>query len=177
MIDITPSLSSGLSLRQQYILSYAEYLHSDPGLWRLTVDYMCSCGSTGKEMADQVLMRVPLKLLSPSEQDDESSRIRAGDLAGVLKEVIASCHHHQREGARRAVCKVGLLHHLSGETASHRVSTQIAARTFLNEKEYGLAVAYSASAEDWSGLGRIVDCVLDAYLKEGALLSSSSSCS
>lgn len=114
-------LSSGLSLRQQYILSYAEYLHSDPGLWRLTVDYMCSCGDIGKEMADEVLMRVPLRLLAPAEEgvdNDESLRIRAGDLAGVLKEVNESCHHHQREGARRAVCKVSLIHQLSSSATS-----------------------------------------------------------
>ncbi|KAI0343020.1 hypothetical protein BDW22DRAFT_1329132 [Trametopsis cervina] len=142
---------SGLSLRQQYVLSYAEYLHSDPGLWRLTVDYLCSCGDIGKEMADQVLMRIPLQLRSQARDgttDEEASRIRAGDLAGVLKEVNASCHHHQREAARRVICK-------------------IAARTFLTEKEYGLAVAYSSSAEDWPGLGRIVDRVLDEYLIEG----------
>ena len=49
---------------------------------------------------------------------------------------------------------------------------QIAARTFLSEKEYGLAVAYTSSAEDWPGLGRIVDCVLDAYFEEGSSLIS-----
>ncbi|KAI0690305.1 Nup85 nucleoporin-domain-containing protein [Cytidiella melzeri] len=150
LIDRDPD-DSGLSLRQQYLLSYADYLHSDPGLWRLTVDYMCSCGDIGKEMADQVLMRVPLHLTATSPDnapDDEASRIRAGDLVGVLKEVNASCHYHQRERARRAICK-------------------IASRTFLAEKEYGLAVAYTSSAEDWPGLGRIVDCVLDEYLKEG----------
>lgn len=106
--------SSGLTLRQQYILPYAEHLHSDPGLWRLTVDYMCSCGDIGKEMADQVLMRVPLQLQSSSKggaPDDEASRIRAGDLVGVLKEVNESCHHHRREASRRAICKVGIYSH------------------------------------------------------------------
>ncbi|KAI0083750.1 Nup85 nucleoporin-domain-containing protein [Irpex rosettiformis] len=151
LIDRDPD-DSGLTLRQQYILSYAEYLHSDPGLWRITADYMCSCGDIGKEMADQVLMRVPLrlKLSSPpgGPPNDEASRIRAGDLVGVLKEINETCHHHQRERARRAVCR-------------------IAARTFLAEKEYGLAVAYTSSAEDWPGLGRIVNCVLDEYFEEG----------
>lgn len=108
--------SSGLTLRQWYILAYAEYLRTDPGLWRLTVDYLCSCGDTGKEMADEVLIRVPLQLQRPSSTredadatDEDSAKIRAGDLVGVLKDVNTSCYEHQREGARRAVCKVGVL--------------------------------------------------------------------
>lgn len=101
-------------MRQWYILAYAEYLHADPGLWRLTVDYLCRCGDIGKEMADEILVRVPLQLqrLSRRDQDadaavsEHSAKIRAGDLAGVLKDVNTSCYEHQREGARRAVCKV-----------------------------------------------------------------------
>ena len=61
MITTDPNvISSDLTLRDQYTISYAEYLHSDPGLWRITVDYLCTCGDIGKQMADQILMRVPL---------------------------------------------------------------------------------------------------------------------
>ena len=49
---------SGLSLREQYILSYADYLRSDPALWRITVDYMYSCGDVGQSRADEILLRV-----------------------------------------------------------------------------------------------------------------------
>jgi nuclear pore complex protein Nup85 len=45
--------SSGLSLRDQYILAYAEYLHCDPALWQITVDYMYSCGDIGRQRADE----------------------------------------------------------------------------------------------------------------------------
>lgn len=44
---------------------------------------------------------------------------------------------------------------------------QLAARAFLKEKEYGLAISYCTSAEDWSGLGRIVECVLEEYIAQG----------
>lgn len=37
----------------------------------------------------------------------------------------------------------------------------------MNEKQYGLAISYYASAEDWPGLGRVVDRVLDEYVTQG----------
>jgi len=52
--------SAPVSLREYLLLSYAESLRADPGLWRVTVDYMCTCGEAGKNMADQVLLGVPL---------------------------------------------------------------------------------------------------------------------
>ncbi|PCH44067.1 hypothetical protein WOLCODRAFT_76869 [Wolfiporia cocos MD-104 SS10] len=139
---------SGMSVRDHYVLDYAEYLHSDPTLWRITVDYMCTCGDVGAEMADQVLLRVPLKLSKPANADQASAAIRAGNLAGVLAEINASCHEHKREEVRRTICRV-------------------AAQTFTKEKEYGLAVSYYASAENWAGVGRVIDCILDEYILGG----------
>ncbi|KAF7370621.1 Nuclear pore complex protein Nup85 [Mycena sanguinolenta] len=136
-----------ISIRDQHILAYAEYLHSDPALWRITVDYMYSCGDVGKERADEVLVRVPLRLNdkpSTSHGGDEE-RIRAGNVVGVLKDVNQTCFDYQREAARRTVCR-------------------IAAQTLVREKDYGLAVSYCSSAEDWQGLGRVVDRVLDEYI-------------
>jgi nuclear pore complex protein Nup85 len=116
---------SGLTIREYHILKYAEYLHSDPALWRITVDYMCACGDLGKERADQVLIRVPLRLGSGTRNDgvsksmvlegngdqtldaeDEATRIRAGDVVGVLKDVNQCCFEYQREEVRRMVCRV-----------------------------------------------------------------------
>lgn len=47
------------------------------------------------------------------------------------------------------------------------VIDQIAAQTLVSDKDYGLAVSYCISAEDWRGLGRIVDRVLDEYITSG----------
>jgi nuclear pore complex protein Nup85 len=44
---------------------------------------------------------------------------------------------------------------------------QIAAQALVREKDYGLAVSYCSSAEDWQGLGRVVDRVLDEYINSG----------
>ncbi|KAJ6518778.1 Nup85 nucleoporin-domain-containing protein [Mycena sanguinolenta] len=139
-----------ISIRDQHILAYAEYLHSDPALWRITVDYMYSCGDVGKERADEVLIRVPLRLndKSSTSHGGDEERIRAGDVVGVLKDVNQTCFDYQREAARRTVCR-------------------IAAQTLVREKDYGLAVSYCSSAEDWRGLGRVVDRVLDEYITSG----------
>jgi nuclear pore complex protein Nup85 len=47
------------------------------------------------------------------------------------------------------------------------VSIQIAAQTLVQKKDYGLAVSYCISAEDWVGLGQVVDRVLDEYIING----------
>ena len=107
-----------MTVRDQYVLDYAEYLHSDPGLWRLTVDYLCTCGIIGKEAADQVLIRVPLNLHASSSkgkrregaentsEDMDDGQIEDGDLSGVVKELNATCFDYQREPVRRLICRV-----------------------------------------------------------------------
>lgn len=98
-----------MSPRDYHILAYAEYLHSDPALWRITVDYMYSCGEVGKQQADEVLLRVPLRL---HEQTDPSFErgIKAGDVVGALKDVNQTCFQYHREGVRRTVCRVGFIY-------------------------------------------------------------------
>ena len=93
------------------MLAYAEYLRSDPALWRITVDYMYSCGDVGRRVGDEVLMRVPLRLELPKDADaagEEAARIRSGQLAGALKDIHETCFEYQREEIRRLVCKVGV---------------------------------------------------------------------
>ncbi|KAF8159828.1 Nup85 nucleoporin-domain-containing protein [Crassisporium funariophilum] len=148
LVDLELDDESGLSLRDQYILSYADYLHSDPALWRITVDYMYSCGDIGSSRADEILLRVPLQLHEQNSDLQVDSRIRAGDIVGVLKDVNKTCFEYNRENVRRTVCR-------------------IAAQTLVSEKDYGLAVSYCISAEDWRGMGRVVDRVLDEYTTSG----------
>ncbi|KAH7885796.1 Nup85 nucleoporin-domain-containing protein, partial [Phlebopus sp. FC_14] len=153
LIEKEANEDSGLSFRDFYVLSYAQYLHADPALWRITVAYMFSCGRIGAKTADEVLLRVPLRLYSPglkiqaAEGNNEESSLE-GDLSGIIKDVSATCHEYQRESIRRTVCR-------------------IAAQVFVQQKEYGLALSYCSSAEDWAGLGRVVDRVLQEYIHGG----------
>ncbi|KAH7905644.1 nucleoporin Nup85-like protein [Hygrophoropsis aurantiaca] len=145
LMDKEPNLESGLSLRNYHVLSYAHYLHSDPALWRITVAYMYSCGDIGTRGADEVLTRVPLKIEGTREADGS---LNVDDLAKIVKDINATCYEFQREEVRRVVCRV-------------------AAQTFVQKKEYGLALSYCSSAEDWPGLGRVVDRVLQEYINAG----------
>ncbi|KAF9219749.1 hypothetical protein BS17DRAFT_375656 [Gyrodon lividus] len=144
---------SGLTIRDYYVHSYAQYLHSDPALWRITVAYMFSCGKIGAKTADEVLVRVPLRLHSPGSnttgENNANGDFNKGDFAGVIKDLNATCHEYERENVRRTVCR-------------------IAAQTFVQRKEYGLALSYCSSAEDWAGLGRVVDRILQEYIHAGS---------
>ncbi|PPR01778.1 hypothetical protein CVT24_001801 [Panaeolus cyanescens] len=143
---------SQLTIRDRHVLEYAEYLHSDPALWRITVDYMYSCKDIGKSRADEILLRVPLRLQEQNFDRRVDSRIRAGDIVGVFKDVNKTCFDYKRENVRRTVCR-------------------IAAQTLVADKDYGLAVSYCISAEDWRGLGRVVDRVLEEYITSGMIVS------
>lgn len=98
-----------MSLRDKYILAYADYLHSDPALWRITLDYMYSSGEIGKARGDELLLRVPLRLHEQNSDIKVDSRIRAGEIVGVLKDVNAACFEYKRENVRRTVCRVYFL--------------------------------------------------------------------
>lgn len=95
-----------MSTRDYHVLSYADYLHSDPALWRITVDYMYSCGEIGSRRADEVLVRVPLRMHEQKSSRGVDSRIRAGEVVGVLKDVNKTCFEYSRESVRRTVCRV-----------------------------------------------------------------------
>lgn len=145
---LTPRISDDpeVSIRDQYVLSYADYLHSDPALWRITVAYMCSCGSIGRERADQVLLRVPISF-NRNVANSHGANV-SGEVPDTLRAVVETCHEYGRESVRRMVCT-------------------IAAQNFLRRGEYGLGVSYATSAENWTWLGRIVDAVLTEYIKHG----------
>ena len=96
--------SDEVSLRDYYILSYADYLCADPAVWRITIDYMYSCNNEiGKERADRILARVPFQPRQSSA--DAANAVRSGEVIGVLKDINEACRKYQRENVRRTVCK------------------------------------------------------------------------
>ncbi|EIN09429.1 hypothetical protein PUNSTDRAFT_85773, partial [Punctularia strigosozonata HHB-11173 SS5] len=143
-----------LSIRDRYVLQYAEYLRSDAALWRLTPSYFCSCGEIGKERADQVLLRVPLKpgrsgLEEPGLHKNAPERERS--LGDTLREITEICHLYKREAVRRTICRIG-------------------AQLLVQQKQFAEAISFAASGEDWPGLGRIVDQILQEYIDHGPVV-------
>lgn len=118
--QVEPASSSGLTPRNFYVLSYAQYLHADSALWRITVAYMYSCGKIGAKTADEVLMRVPLRLhgvgSTNAMESNADERSRKGDLSGIMKDLNATCHEYERENARRSICRVGSLGCVSNQS-------------------------------------------------------------
>lgn len=69
---------------------------------------MYSCGDIGRERADEVLIRVPLRLHEQTAEGEAQEKIRAGEIVGVLKDINKTCFDYRREAVRRAVCRVCL---------------------------------------------------------------------
>ena len=109
--SIVPENSTELSLRELYVISYADYLRSDPGLWRITTAYLCCCGHIGQKMADEVLTHVPLTPTmainwKPSEDGQASAKQEIEQIKSVLDDLTAACEEHQRYGAEFIIFEV-----------------------------------------------------------------------
>lgn len=72
--------------------------------------YMYSCGVVGQERADEVLLRVPLRLQDQNSNTTPKEVLKDTEdgVVGTLKEVNRICHEYGREETRRAVCRVGI---------------------------------------------------------------------
>jgi nuclear pore complex protein Nup85 len=66
------------SMRDHFVLEYADHLESDPGLWRLACDYLGTAGDEGKHRIAAIVERVELD----KERDEESEEeAESGDAA------------------------------------------------------------------------------------------------
>ena len=106
------SHSTEVSIRDHFLLSYAEYLLADPSLWRIAVLYMCECGEEGKLRADEVLLRIPLDLghgkgKGKAVDPDDELEAADEDHVGRVKQILEICKEHGRESVRREICRVG----------------------------------------------------------------------
>ncbi|EJD50257.1 hypothetical protein AURDEDRAFT_160791 [Auricularia subglabra TFB-10046 SS5] len=83
LLDDVTDMETTVAVRDYLVLAYAEYLRSDPHLWRLTVDYMYTCGPSGELMADQILLTVPIRLAAGSNSlanPDATNRTDSADV-------------------------------------------------------------------------------------------------
>jgi len=120
-----------------------------------------------------VLLRVPISFKAKTgDHGGVNVAVHSGEVPAALKAVIETCHEYGRESVRRMVCTVSVLLPMPISCAfCSGCVTQIAAGNFLKHREYGLAVSYATSAENWTWLGRIVDSILAEYIKHGLSIS------
>jgi nuclear pore complex protein Nup85 len=113
--SLTRSHSAEVSIRDHFLLGYAEYLLVDPSLWRIAVLYMCECSEEGKLRADEVLLRIPLDLghsKGKGKAVDQTDVMEAEDedqVDGKVKQILEICKEHGRESVRREICQVSLV--------------------------------------------------------------------
>lgn len=97
-------------MREQYMLAYAEYLHSDSTLWRIVTQYMYTCGPIGQARADQILVHVPARLSKRDAQRERQTgqveHVADGDHKTALDSLSETCSAYKRELARRDICRV-----------------------------------------------------------------------
>ena len=112
VLDDISEHDSTTALRDYLVMSYAEYLRTDPHLWRITADYMYACGAVGEQSADQVLLAVPLQGHTFAEPATGSSMEldtvlgANGDIIAAFEALSAICREHKREHVRRRICRV-----------------------------------------------------------------------
>lgn len=171
LLDDVTDMEATVAVRDYLVLAYADYLRSDPHLWRLTVDYMYTCGPSGELMADQILLTVPIPLAAGTGSLANPNATNPTDAADVeMRDAVPSasananandsivdgvealskiCREHAREHVRRQICKN-------------------AARVFLQQGDYGLAISYYLTAGEYVGIGRAANRLLDEYIASGA---------
>ncbi|KAG9080263.1 hypothetical protein FRC06_006858, partial [Ceratobasidium sp. 370] len=160
----------GISLRDHFVLAYAEHLHSDPTLFEIELEYMGRCGVLGRERIAAVIGHIPvvpppvdpaaatkprprLKSLGVDDQGQPTTpRLVDAEMWDGYERVnklLGVCDQFGLQDEAREICKV---------VAQH----------LTREKLYGLAVSYCAFANDARGVSRIATLLLEEYIQNGS---------
>lgn len=149
-----------LTLRQYFLLQYADKLASDPGLWTITLDYYAQCGIEGAGRVRTLIVRIPLLLDHNSSNDGDekmdSDDVFIGDSSKLpnltrVEEILSICVEYGLEEEASEVCRN-------------------AAEQLVEKGYYGLAVAFCIRAKEARKLGRITDLILEEFIHKGECL-------
>lgn len=80
--------SDGVSLRDWFILSYTDLLISDPGLWRITVDYYASMENAALGTGRMREYLLSIGSTSPIEVPAETSSIEGKEVTADTQKVL-----------------------------------------------------------------------------------------
>ena len=105
-MDMYPNSVYNRGLRRHFILAYAESILSDPGLWRMAVEYMVTCDEIGLQTAREVLSRVPMRILEPAPKAISTSDTAASPTSH-LEDLLEVCDEHDFLDTKADICRVG----------------------------------------------------------------------
>ena len=105
-VDMYANSVSNRGLRLHFIIAYAESILSDPGLWRMVVEYMVTCDEIGLQTAREVLLHVPLRILEPAPKAISASDIAASP-GSHLKDLLDVCDEYGFLDTKATICRVG----------------------------------------------------------------------
>jgi nuclear pore complex protein Nup85 len=128
LTDFYPfNFSYSITLREWFILAYADFLHADPGLWRVTIDYLSYCGDQGYGRMREIVLHVPiivdLTASGPKPKkgkDKEAVLEEASDEAAMVAataevprpepakfdDVLRACRDYGLDEEARSICRV-----------------------------------------------------------------------
>jgi nuclear pore complex protein Nup85 len=94
-----------ISLRDHFVLEYTDLLQSDSTLWRLTIDYLATCGDEGRARMKRIIMSIPFEaakdVTSTGEERESESKY------SVVEDVLSVCAQYGMEAEEVSICKVG----------------------------------------------------------------------
>lgn len=104
------------SLRDYFVLAYTDLLLSDPGMWRIVLDYLSTCGAEGLARIKHIILSVNLDGESKTGAVDEDAEMDAGEAkenepparsTQAVEEVLEVCASYGLDDEMRKICKVG----------------------------------------------------------------------
>ncbi|KAF8693120.1 Nup85 Nucleoporin, partial [Rhizoctonia solani] len=159
----------GMSIRDHFVLSYAEHLHSDPTLFEIELEYMGRCGAIGRERIAAVICHIPVIPPPTDPKVSEKSLSRLKSL-GVDDQGLPLAPRIVDAGMWEGCDRVDKLLSVCDQFAlrdESREICKIVAQHLTRTKSYGLAISYSAFAQDVRGVGRIATLLLEEYVQNG----------
>ncbi|KAM0786288.1 hypothetical protein ACM66B_001767 [Microbotryomycetes sp. NB124-2] len=161
LVDHVADDAYALTLRDYFVLSYTDILQTDWTMWRVTVDYLGTCGVEGLARMAKVLESLPLDealvkaetLVVDAETSamdvvEESTADKDEPKTSVAEDVIRVCVEYGLVEQMSTVCKA----------YAERLSEQ---------QRFGEAIPFCVRAGDWKRIARISDRILETYIVEG----------
>lgn len=143
------------SLRDYFILEYAELLQNNPkhpALWRIICDYLAAAGDEGRSRLRMHIQRVSLDFDVKGKNKEANGDAKEDGVEAQFRhftEVLEACRELKLDEEWSVISKV-------------------MADRLMRRGNYGLAATMCQQAEDGYALSRIAEKILDAYLNQGA---------